>query len=263
MLEVVQPTVIDGVEFYCSADGTQVGMSQSGLALFCGIPEYTLRRLLESVRQNKAPKELESIQSKEIHLGISSTQQAKVVDADICAEIVWYYAIEKENPISRRNLKKLNNLGMRTFIKKITGFSEKETVMPTEILNQILESCRRMESKTEVLDKFNKTTITLPGLQNLFQEYAHQEGKVFDTRPFTLTQWLTGQGLELTLGQRQTLGRIVADLYKCNKQEPPSKVRNYKMGLDNTGTTTAYTAADIPMLNVALSQFLDQLTKSA
>lgn len=260
-LEIVQPVIIDEVEFYCSSDGSQVGMSQSGLALFCGTSRRSLQRLLENTCSKNAPKELETLHSMEIYLRtITSNQQAKVVDADVCAEIVWYYAIEKQNPIATRNLKKLNNLGMRTFIKKITGFSEKETLMPTDLLNQILETCRRMESKVEVLDKFNKTTVTLPGLQRQFKDYVQQEGKVFDTKPFTLSQWLTGQGIELTLAQKQTLGRLIADLYKCNKQEKPQKMRNYKVGLENTGTSTVYRSTDIPMLNVALEQFLEQLT---
>ncbi len=254
-IEIVTPVVQEGIEFYCSKSGEEVGMSQSGLALFCGIAESTIRDLLKQLRGNTPPKSLEHLTGKFIDLTITSAQNAKVIDGDVCEEIVWYYASERRNVVAQTNHRKFAKNGVKSFIQQITGFQKQTTDVNTVLLQEILGTMKQMKTKTEVLDKFNKATITLPGLQYQFKEYAHGDREL-DGSPFGATQWLKSKGINFTHGQKVKFGRMVAELYKCNRQQQPEKKSNYGMGIKKFGRTTAYRPSDIPMLETALAKML-------
>ena len=77
------------------------GISQVGCARLCGVPETTMRRVINSltVRKNDGVKSLEHLYGADLYLAMSSDQQAKILDSKVVASLVTYYAFDKNNVV--------------------------------------------------------------------------------------------------------------------------------------------------------------------
>ena len=71
-LELVTPAIENGVEFYSSKITGDRGVSQSGLARLCGVPESTMRRVLEGfiVRSFSPSESLNHLIGADLYLAI-------------------------------------------------------------------------------------------------------------------------------------------------------------------------------------------------
>ncbi len=77
-IQIVKPSVVNGIEFYISSDGTQ-----SGLARLCGVGENAIRKIIISEPRTKtSPKALESFVSNVFHLAMTSDQSAKIITTE-------------------------------------------------------------------------------------------------------------------------------------------------------------------------------------
>ncbi|TYQ30571.1 hypothetical protein [Pseudanabaena sp. UWO310] len=101
-IEIVKPVIVDNVEFYVSADGTQSGVSQSGLARLCGVGENAIRKIIVNDPRTKTPsKALESFVGNVFHLALSSDRGAKFVTTEAATEIVCSIQILSESAVYR------------------------------------------------------------------------------------------------------------------------------------------------------------------
>lgn len=268
-LEVVKPVVVDGIEFYVSASGKETGVSVSGLTRLCGLESVnTMRTLLKSLdghsgyTSKQPPQQLEALRGKVFSRLLKGEQEGskdvEVVYSGAAAEIIAYYAYESRsaNKTAKFSLKKFTQIGIDTWIKQVVGYAESASDDKLlGLMQELMSEVRELRSDVKELRDFKKATVELPGLQAQFEGYAKQEN-ILDSAPFALDDWLKGKGLTLDIGKKCSLGRMVADIYKINRQELPKKKKAYELGRKGRGWVTVYTAADTPMLETALQKLL-------
>ena len=139
-IQMVQAEV-DGIEFYVSIDGTQSGMSESGLARLCGVNRFAIRLLIKKINEpgnKELPKILEPFTGKTLELQEADNKnQAKILSSDLCAAIVEYYAFESKasNETARFSFRKFGSKGMDLWIKEVTGYQKDQIPESKEILS--------------------------------------------------------------------------------------------------------------------------------
>jgi hypothetical protein len=135
-IEKVNPVVIDSVEFYVSADGTESGMSISGLTRLLGINHQSFRRNFvsklegEGVELSELPNRLQSLSEKTFSLTLEGMNGARIIPSDACATIIAYYAYDSSHVSSevKETAKLLHSKfaerGFHEFVKSSVGFIE-------------------------------------------------------------------------------------------------------------------------------------------
>jgi|GEM_PF-2414412 hypothetical protein len=138
MVNLIKPDNPDNepqtTEFYTIAGTGESGMSQSGLAILCGVSQPAIAGL-ENTLISKAPSRwLESLVGKDLTL-ISSkvdpdlTVNGKLVGnlriykASACARIIQHYAFQG-NDVAQYSLNQFTELGVSTWIQSITGWQK-------------------------------------------------------------------------------------------------------------------------------------------
>ena len=257
---------IEGIEFYVSEDGKQTGVSISGLARLCGVTQQTIsQRILQPLKTPTAKlpsKSLEALRDKGIDPQLKHTTfnnyKLCVVSHEVAAVIITYYAFESKNQTeeAKYSLSKFAAIGMDRWIKEVVGFSEAEAhAQLVGLMQELMSEVKELKADVQELRDFKKATVTLPGLQAQFEMYAKQEAAL-NSPPFTLDEWLQSKGIHLSHGTKCSLGRMIADLYKVNRQAFPEKARAYDVNRKGGGLVTVYRASDIPMLQTALQKVL-------
>jgi hypothetical protein len=121
----------NGVEFYTVAATGESGMSQSGLARFCGVGETTMRSLINSVRRKSPSSCLKPFQGKDVALAVAGAdlQNAKIVKAEFCAAVIEHYAFEAKakNETAMFAFRKFAAMGIDVFIQQQTGWKPPAT----------------------------------------------------------------------------------------------------------------------------------------
>lgn len=180
-LEIVTPIIENEIEFYVSADGKKRGISQIGTARLCGVPERTMRRILASFsdRQNQVPKDLEHLRGVNLYLGITSGQQAKVLDSKVVASLVSYYAFQKDMAIAKYSLQKFASIGIDTWIDKVTGCLNSNDSLA--LLKNINEQMGKLHLDIVDLKKieeetagYRRATVKLPILEKWMHELTEE-----------------------------------------------------------------------------------------
>ena len=249
---------VNGIEFYVSNDGKQSGVSQNGLARLCGTSRSTIYSLLNTLEEGAGKMPPKSLIPMRGELSKGLTDGVRIVPSQIASRIIRYYAYESRvaNNTAKFSYDKFAEIGMDTWIKQIVRFSDAES--EDKLLNMMQElmgEVKELRSDVKELRNFKRATVTLPGLQQQFDGYAHIENTI-DSAPFTLSDWLKSKGITLDAGTMKSFGRRVAELYKVNRQAFPPKVKAYKLGHKGRGNVRAYTAHDAPMLETALAMVL-------
>lgn len=251
---------VNGIEFYVSNDGKQVGVSISGLARLCGVTQQTISQRIVKPLQDptaKLPSEtLEVLRSKGFNPQLNG--QALLIDAQSASAIITYYAFESRNQTqeAKFSLSKFASMGMESWIKQVVGYAESASEDKLlGMMQELMSEVKELRADVKDLQGFKQATITLPGLQQQFDGYAHQE-RTLDSTPFTLSDWLKTKGITLDDGTMKGFGRRVAELYKVNRQALPRKVKAYQIGHKGRGDVRVYTAYDTPMLETALQMVL-------
>lgn len=93
---------MDGVTFYTDERTGASGISQSGLAILCGVNEKSVRNALNSIRTCKPFKTLESLVGRLDGLGHKTESGVMVWGDEVCVAIIRYYAFKvREKPSTR------------------------------------------------------------------------------------------------------------------------------------------------------------------
>jgi hypothetical protein len=174
-LELVTPTIENGVEFYSSKITGDKGVSQSGLARLCGVNEITIRRILEGlvVRHYSPSESLNHLVGADLYLDISSGKQAKIVKSKVAATIISYYGLERKNETATLSLQLFAVIGFDSWIDNITGTKPVEESNDThELLKQVLAEVLQLK---ETNQKYDRVKTDYPVLELWLKNLNEQE----------------------------------------------------------------------------------------
>jgi len=268
-IEVVKPVIQDGIEFYTSADGKLNGISQIGCARLCGVSETSIRQWIVSLsaRVKSTPKSLEHLVGIDCRLALGSNQQAKILDSNVVASLITYYAIEKKSEVALYSLSKFASIGIDTWIQKVTGYSEPNQTL--DLLNTINATMGKLLVKVERLEEietetigYRKATVTLPLLQKWMLELSDAEKqKLLESSKdlFTIKEAMANlhpgctfsqtivRKLALKVGQTIT---ALSDKPNTKKLTPNGKGFNMKVN--------AYTKAQLPLIKLCLQTIMGE-----
>jgi hypothetical protein len=267
-LEIVKPTAVGGIEFYVSNISGEAGISQSGIARLCGLTETTIRTLVNGLSRSTASDErmrhpaLSPMLGISLTLDVTSANQAKVIKDEYAADIITYYA-SKGNEIARLSLKKFQVIGIRTWIKEITGHSTGgDLALVQQSLNQILDVLTTTNARLTNLENqtkgYTKASVELPGLKDWMDRYAQEDNEQLslpETELFTLSEylWLQKQ-LRFEKSAMALFSLKVAYVFKTMSERKPKRKRGLGKNGYSTPLTNAYSRADFPLLDIAFKQ---------
>lgn len=121
----------DGVEFFTIDATGESGMSESGLAILCGVSHQAVNKFLRDRAATKTGEiSFESASYKSSRLqpkGLTSEERSyisnlSIVRAEVCAEVIQYYAFESRNktPEALYACQKFMTLGITAWIQEMT-----------------------------------------------------------------------------------------------------------------------------------------------
>jgi hypothetical protein len=152
---------VEGVEFYTDAATGRSGVSQSGLAILCGVSKQAISKLVNSLSTGGGGKLLKPLQGKVETLS-TKTQSGMILYADeLCIAIIRYYD-RKGNETAQYTFDKFAAIGFNSWIQSITGWSnpkaptpkpELETTMPTPEEMDYLRSRDWEKKELEAIDR--------------------------------------------------------------------------------------------------------------
>jgi hypothetical protein len=271
LIEKVPAKDIDGIEFYCSTDGERTGMSQVGLARFCGLPRISVWRLIESIvlpGSKKIPESLKELALVDIYhenlLGSSRGGSAQIIKAEICAEICAWAAYEHNggNKVARFSLKKFAACGIKNFIQEVTGF---KTLAPEsntdELLKKLIDKVDQMDVRLERTEGYLKARVEYPGLKD-WMEAIEVDANQFllegEQQLYTLNEAIAEiyHGMVLTKAHKTGLSRSISEVYKAMKLDPPVQVvRPNKVGY-NSPPVNAFPSTMFPIIKACYSRLV-------
>lgn len=268
-IEVVKPVVQDGIEFYTSADGRLNGISQSGCARLCGVTEKSIRVWLTNLsdRNKPVPSCLEHLVGMDVHLGLGSNQQAKVLDSKVVASLVTYYAVEKKSKIALHSLSKFASIGIDIWIQKVTGYSDSNQTLG--LLNSINTTMGKLLVKVEKLEEietetigYRKATVTLPILEKWMNELSEVEKQRLlepSEELFTIKEAMShlhpGCVFSQTIVKKLALkvGQTITALSdRPNAKKSTLNGRGFNMSVN------AYTKAQLPLIKLCLQTIMGE-----
>ena len=291
MSEIVKPIEVNGIEFYVSKDGKQIGLSQVGLSRLVGINEAPLRRILAEIvshldrpsqsRDNEVValsaasqyilSALGNTPSVRPYLDITSSNQAKVVNAVFVSVMVEYYAYEAKNKteIALFSFRKFARTGIETWIKEVTNFVETSDTSAllasmASTLNLLASDVAEMKAELLGTEGYRAARVTLPGLKEWMESLDTQEFKQLQLPTseaeelFTITEWanIAQNGLVLSKSNKHALANLVSATYKTMALEMPQKVTRYNDKGYKLQPVQAYPRRHFILLNMCYSKLV-------
>jgi hypothetical protein len=124
----------DGVEFFTVDETGESGMSESGLAILCGVSHQAINKLLRSlVATSPERSDLKTRLDGKVWLpprGLSAMERGKIMNLSIvrakaCAAVVAYYAFESKYRTEEAtySYRKFGEIGINAWIQEITHWS--------------------------------------------------------------------------------------------------------------------------------------------
>jgi hypothetical protein len=262
----IKPQLVDGIELY--ATDSESGMSQAGLARFCGVARGTTRELLEAMADGCTSSErLNLFAGQELYLMVEGENNAKIIRSEVCAAICEYYALESKakNETALFSLRKFLSKGIDSWIRDVTGHSLKPELTPLEKSQQmIIDLQAQLLIKSEANSTMVKFIEGSDGLKEIF------EGTDYDSEVLSLpvgidqdgTQWYTARQyleimqeefLDLKIPREKRLyykfTGLIAHFYRVyNLGE------QHKISLGTGAPVNVYSTRDFPLLAVAWKQ---------
>jgi hypothetical protein len=275
-IELVKPVTIDGIEFYVSDNGEESGISQTGLARLCGVDERTIRRLVNelSVRHDTTSsqasirlKKLKHIQGLDLTLGISSNQQAVVLKDEYAGDIIRYFS-DRGNETATFSLRKFNTIGIRNWIKDVTGHStgdDQSGLHATlgQILDQLTITNSRLTRLEQTTSGYRKAVVYMPGLAEWMAKIdtSEDEQKLLpDPELFTLAEYLwETKKLKFEKPAMSLFSNKVSYVFKTVTEQRPERKHGVSVTGYKTPLTNAYRRKDFPLLDIAFKQTVLEL----
>ena len=122
-------------EFYTIESTGESGMSQTGLAVLCGVSRQAIISLEQTLVSKSPSKWLESLVGKDLTLvsndksvsvNGSPAGNLKVYRAGVCARIIQHYAF-RGNEVAQYSLDQFTEFGVSQWIQGITGWKKQPT----------------------------------------------------------------------------------------------------------------------------------------
>ncbi|MGL5077326.1 MAG: hypothetical protein ACRDBG_16070 [Waterburya sp.] len=285
--EIVRPVIKDGVEFYCSTDGRQTGISQSGCARLCGVDERQIRRILtelqavgrsaekpDSDENNKVSETVKNavtyvaqqFEGVRLYLDITSAQQAKILDSKVVALLVTYFAFEKNMEVARYSLGKFASIGVNKWIQDVTGFQSDNSQLLLESINQtmgkLLIKVERLEAIEEETLGYRKATVTMPVLEKWMLEVNELEkAKILEPSEelYTIKECVELIYPNCTISSTilKKLALKVSQTINALSDKPVSK-KDTPNGKGFKMRVNGYTAAQIPLIRLCLQSIMSE-----
>jgi hypothetical protein len=139
MTNLIKPTDGDSTEFYTVEETGESGMSQTGLAILCGVSRQAIIEL-EKTLVSKAPsKWLEPFIGKDLTLVSNESDlpltvngkpvgNLRIYKAGVCARIIQHYAFRANgSEVAQYSLDQFTEMGINQWIQGITGWKQEPT----------------------------------------------------------------------------------------------------------------------------------------
>lgn len=289
--EIVKPVEVEGIEFYCSSDGKQTGVSQVGVSRLTGLSEWNTRQLLTeierlSVRGNDGLVNEESTVSAPIHaaalaickgfidrcyLELTSVNQAKVVNSKLVSRIIRYYAYHapRKSEVAVFSYDKFADVGMENWVKEVTKFVEEGDMYSLMssmngtllLLNTKVEEMSIQLKKTE---GYRAASVHMSGLRTWLESLEKEEFEQLqlpgDTveELFTINEWaaIAHNGLVLSTSNKHALANIVSSTYKLMELTMPTKVRRLNQKGYKLPPVQAYPRRHFVLINMCYTKLV-------
>lgn len=272
MSELVSPVLVDDIEFYVSADGSESGMSIRGLARLIGKSESSLRQgvianLEKEVRElppKLADSNLKPYAGKVFSLrGLNG---AKVISSIVCSEIIEYFAFEEKLETALFAYKKFAKKGLHQWIKEATNSIE--TRDDSRLLSTMQEILSEVRDLKDISKRYTaireKTSTYMAGTDELLNLLEDNTGLlpqasdgVFEDGKMSLEAWLyyKKDGLVLPRPLFRRLANIVAETYRSLVKDDPEKRHSVVAGVKKYNVSV-YSEIHFPILQIALNKVL-------
>jgi hypothetical protein len=208
------------------------------------------------------PECLKHIIGEDLHLGLTSANQAKVIKDEYAADIIAYYA-SKGRQTAQFSLRKFQTIGIRSWIREVTGAANSsDLVAVTNTLNQVMDLLTTMNCRLINLEEktagYQKASIELPGLKEWMEKYAVESSEhllLDDPEVFTLREYLL-QEKRLTFDKpaMSKFSQKVAYVFRTMSETSPARKRDVAINGYRTPAKNAYRRRDFPLLDLAFKQ---------
>lgn len=269
--QITEPLNVNGVEFYISSDGKDTGISQSGLARLCDVPEQTLRALIESIKNRTVtdPK-LATIESYEIyHDHLKSKQQAKILKTSFVSKVIWYYAYDanQTKAIAIQSYDRFVVHGLDRWIQTIAGFDSPEPEPVNATSKAILDQLKAMQKTLEYTEGFRRAVPDLPGLRMMTDGYKETSQKRLKamSEPLTFTEWLMQCQPEIyeqygdDLSFKHRLANKIKETYGSMNLGEPEKIQRRGVKKQLKSAVAVYPPEHFSILDTALAATLIEI----
>lgn len=294
-IEIATAQNIDGIEMYCSNDGSKTGMSTRGLVRFTGIPRTTLRRLLLAItgadqmpgdaKHIEIPKALQCLNSSNLYVeaifskpvGDAGQDDGKIISSYACAIITnWAASSEGRNSeVAKYSALKFLENGMSNFIKEATGYQQQSASLDTQAILASLSilTAGMAELKTEMVEVktelsttngYRKVRATYPGLEQWMQSIPEDDSLLSlapakdDKALYTISEAMAElyPHIELTTSVKISLGMMVAATYKSMRHEAPPRVQRLNDKGQKLPIVSAYPEEMLPVVKGCFVEFV-------
>lgn len=220
-----------------------------------------------SDRTKRGFERLKSLRGVDLGCGLTSNQHAKVIKDEFAADIIGYYA-NNGNQTAKISLRKFHTIGIRTWIKEVTGASTAgDFTLVQKSLDRILDTLTTTNMRLLKLEEqtagYTKASVEMPGLQKWMDEFAQIDEDFLalpDGELFTLSEYLWEEKkLKFERPAMSLFSNKVAYVYKTMSEHPPAKKHGVSCTGYRTPLTNAYTRRDFPLLDIAFKQTVLEL----
>jgi DNA-binding XRE family transcriptional regulator len=134
MVNLIKPQNGDSIEFYTVEETGESGMSQSGLAVLCGVSQQAISGLEKTLTSRSPSKWLKqfvgkdfiltsSIKDPDLKVNNVRSGNLSVYTANFCGRVIQHYAFQ-ENEIAQYSLDQFIDLGINQWIQGVTGWQK-------------------------------------------------------------------------------------------------------------------------------------------
>ncbi len=257
-IELVKPSVVDGVEFYVSKSGDESGVSQNGLARLCGVSSGTMSGFISALENdpNRLKLNGHGIFSARMS-GENGGNSAKIINSETAVKIIEYYAFESraKSEVAMFSFRKFAKMGFDSWVKSITGYAQsQDTQSVLSAIQQVLQQLTEMKVEVkEYRDIRGVTTTVYVNLDQMLTDLPKQ--KSLPSKDLTtVKEWLQMKGITLEVNKLKSFGRQVSDTYKSTVGRKPSHKISYIDGRwKNIGK--GYPVDVFPMIEMVWREF--------
>lgn len=249
-IEKVKPEIINGIEFYISADESIAGCSRPGIAMLCGVTAQSIAKLIDSYSQYDAPtstgsNRLKALLQEPYYPQLIGVNGALILKEEVCIALIEYYAFHSPNKseVAMFSFRKFAAMGWRSWVLGIAG--RNMATVPQSLVGAIREELKQLRHEVRELTNVKRVAQkSHPGLGILVEEYGKGQliAPIELPEPFTYSQWATVAGQDSRdLGLRRRVAECVKSL------------RGVRMLHKTRNGNVMYYHSDLPAFSAALT----------